>query len=55
VTFANGGTYSLAGSLGQADAGVLTGGAYTLKGGFWPGGQLVPVRIYLPLVMRNAS
>ena len=48
------GLYSLSGSIGQPDAGlVLTGGGYTLAGGFW-GGAATQYRIYLPLVLRNA-
>jgi hypothetical protein len=30
-----GGSYELAGTIGQADAGQMTGGSYTLNGGFW--------------------
>ena len=30
-----GGAYSLSGTVGQPDAGELTGGNYTLVGGFW--------------------
>jgi hypothetical protein len=46
--------YSLAGSVGQPDAGVLTGGGYTVGGGFWGGGALaVERRLYLPLVLRR--
>jgi len=33
-------------------AGVLSGGGYTLAGGFW-GGAAAPYRVYLPLVLRN--
>jgi len=37
----------------QPDAGpTLTGGGYTLVGGFWSGGA-VEYRVYLPLVVRN--
>lgn len=33
-----GGAFALSGTIGQPDAGVpLTGGAFTLEGGFWPG------------------
>ena len=32
-----GGTYVLSGTAGQPDAGKLTGGNYTLVGGFWGG------------------
>src|SRR5262245_3985474 len=31
----SGGTYTLSGTIGQADAGVMTGGSYSLIGGFW--------------------
>ena len=59
ATFANGGNYSLGGTTGQPDAGVLSGGTYTLGGGFWVGleGAAPPVEydIYLPLVMRGFS
>lgn len=30
-----GGSYTLSGTIGQPDAGVLTGGTYELQGGFW--------------------
>jgi hypothetical protein len=31
----SGGNYTLSGTIGQADAGVITGGSYSLIGGFW--------------------
>lgn len=31
----SGGGYTLSGSAGQPDAGKLTGGLFTLNGGFW--------------------
>ena len=31
------GTYTLAGTAGQPDAGTLSGGRYALEGGLWPG------------------
>jgi hypothetical protein len=54
-TFSQGGAYTLAGTAGQPDAGLLTGGDYTLGGGFWGGGALpgVKYRVYLPLLMRQ--
>jgi hypothetical protein len=48
---ASAGEYSLSGTIGQPDAGVFSGGGYTLTGGFWgvnPFGM-----IYLPLIIRN--
>jgi hypothetical protein len=54
-TFSQGGTYALGGTVGQPDAGLLTGGDYTLGGGFWGGGVLpgLKYRVYLPLLMRQ--
>ncbi len=52
-TFSTGGSYALGGTIGQADAGVLSGGGYTLVGGFWGGAMVVEYGIYLPLVVRN--
>lgn len=34
-----GGSYHLSGSIGQQDAGMLAGGGYVLRGGFWRGGS----------------
>lgn len=50
ATFTTGGTYSLGGTIGQADAGMLSGGAYTLNGGFWV--DFLGNKINLPLIMR---
>lgn len=38
VIAATGGGYRLGGTIGQPDAGTLSGGAFTLHGGFWCGG-----------------
>ena len=44
--------YTLAGTAGQPDAGLaLTGGGFTLVGGFWGGGAS-QYQVYLPLVIR---
>ena len=50
----NSASYSLSGSLGQPDAGVLDGGCYILGGGFWPSKvkQSQGKDLYLPLVSR---
>jgi len=50
--FSTGGAYTLGGTVGQVDAGVLSAGAYTLVGGFW-GGRLAQYRLHLPLVLRQ--
>ena len=44
-----GGTYSLGGTIGQADTGALNGGTYTLQGGFW--GEFVS-SLFLPIILR---
>jgi hypothetical protein len=52
------GGYQLIGTIGQPDAGAaLTGGGYTLTGGFWPvassGGVVPPpYSVYLPLISK---
>jgi len=48
--FSTGGSYALGGTVGQSDAGALSGGGYTLTGGFWSG--MPGSQIYLPLVVR---
>jgi hypothetical protein len=47
-----GGDYALAGTVGQPDAITLTGGDYTLVGGFWAGAA-VKYEVFLPLMLRN--
>ena len=50
------GTYTLAGTIAQPDAGRLAGGGYSLAGGFWVGeggGVAAEYDIYLPLVVRG--
>lgn len=37
------GPYRLGATIGQADAGLLAGGGFTLRGGFWSGGPARPV------------
>ena len=55
--FSSGGEYSLGGTIGQPDAGLLQGGEYSLGGGFWGGGEvsLPDYLVHLPLVMRLAD
>jgi len=56
-TFSTGGVYTLGGTAGQPDAGLLAGGGYTLAGGFWGGGAVAGsvYEVYLPLVLRNSQ
>jgi hypothetical protein len=55
VMWSIGGDYTLGGTAGQPDAGMLAGGDYTLAGGFWSGGAaaIQEHAIHLPLVLRN--
>ena len=50
------GIYAVSSSIGQPAAGEVSAGSYTLGGGFWGGGVLVPVQnsfsIYLPLMLK---
>ena len=54
-TSIGGDRFALSGTIGQPDAGKMSGGAYTLQGGFWPG-TAAPDKgastIYLPLILR---
>jgi len=45
------GAYSLSGTIGQPDTGQLSGGGYSLSGGFW-GGSVASFKIFLPNVNR---
>jgi hypothetical protein len=50
--------YSLAGTVGQADAGLLSGGGYALYGGFWAGGDPsaqpgLDFNAFLPLIKQD--
>ncbi len=46
----SGGSYALQGTSGQADAGMLSNGRYTLNGGYW-NATMVTYSIYLPIVL----
>ena len=50
TTFSTGGGYALGGTIGQPDAGLLSGGSYTLAGGFWGAARFY--RLFLPAVLR---
>ncbi len=50
ATSSTGGTYSLNGTIGQADAGTMNGGSYSLIGGFWV--DFLGNHIMLPLIER---
>ena len=42
----SGGPYTVMVTIGQPEAGVMTGGSYELLGGFWPGEPLCTVNFY---------
>lgn len=50
----DGGIYSLSGTVGQPDAGDMSGGEYLLSGGFWSKliTQVLSWLIYLPITIR---
>lgn len=53
-TVCTAGGYTLGGTIGQPDAGLMTGGAYTLGGGFWGVGAVAEgFQVYLPLTLRR--
>jgi hypothetical protein len=49
------GDLMLVGTVGQPDAGAVSGGGYTLSGGFWEGPAPAQYDIYIPLLLRNSS
>lgn len=56
ATFSTGGSYELGGTMGQPDAGNVSGGTYSLGGGFWgflaPPGNSNNNFLYLPLIIK---
>lgn len=52
-----GGVYKMMGTIGQPDAGAITGGVYALHGGFWQGVYLLQLSNgpQLRIVQRTAT
>jgi hypothetical protein len=51
----HGGDYAVSGTIGQPDTSpLMSGGEYTVVGGFWGGALTLPSpkMVYLPLVIR---
>lgn len=50
-----GGPYVLAATIGQPDAGAMSGGEFALQGGFWAAGSpgQSQFKLYLPTVARS--
>ena len=49
-----GGEYSVSGTLGQPESGGMSGGGFTLEGGFWPG-VIVPSTGEAPTLFIQAA
>lgn len=43
--FSTGGSFSLGSTIGQSDAGVMSGGTFTLTGGYWAGAGVLPCEL----------
>jgi hypothetical protein len=55
ATSSAGDGFVLSGTIGQPDTGSLSGGVYTLRGGFWAvasGSDASISTVYLPLIQR---
>jgi hypothetical protein len=51
----NSSTYDLSGTIGQPDAGRMSGGGYVLAGGFWGGDRSEATsdyQVFLPMAAR---
>ena len=47
-----GGDFTLSGTIGQPDAGSMSGGDYAIGGGFWARVSQFFYDLFLPLIMR---
>ncbi len=45
------GSYSLSGTAGQPDAGLLSAGSYDLAGGFWQA-LITELKSFLPMIIK---
>jgi hypothetical protein len=50
----SGGTFVLYGTAGQFDAGGMSGGPYSLSGGYWASAAAIRYTILLPVVYRGS-
>ena len=54
----SGGAFVLDGTIGQPDVGTMTGGRFSLSGGYWGGdsedngGSQPAIPVYLPVILR---
>ena len=52
ATSSGGARYTLSGTVGQPDAGSMSGGVYNLHAGFWQPTDRGAHEIYLPLIQK---
>lgn len=55
TTASPGGGFALSGTVGQADAGISSGGIYAMRGGFWgvaPALDTEVSTVYLPMILK---
>ena len=52
ATSTGGDRFALSGTTGQPDAGHMSGGVYSLHGGFWQPADHGAFEIYLPLIRK---
>ena len=50
-----GGVYRVSGTIGQPDAGTLSGGNYVIEGGFWPGVYSVSAPVPRLFIVRSGD
>lgn len=50
----SGAAYTMTTTIGQPDAGLMTGGRYALGGGYWGTALRSLMKLYLPVVTRLA-
>ena len=55
ATFSTGSSYTLGATIGQPDVGTLSGGSYTLAGGFWPGVESPTPTGPTPLIVNTTD
>ncbi len=48
-----GGAFTLSGTMGQPDAGIASGGNFTLASGFWGSTLADAIKLYLPLILKR--
>ena len=52
ASVSQGGDYSLSGTIGQHDAGFLSGGEFSMAGGFWVNVASGKLYLFLPVILE---